>query len=272
MNNALKFSAKILLLMAVISSSYTIRADGLQARGLIRTLDNTTLSSELTSRVISLPKRMGESFKQGDVLAELDCRLFEAQRQKVSAELKSVKLKLGNARKLSDLRSIGTLELALAESEVQKTRAEFDIATLNTDRCHITAPYDGRIEHVLVQEYETVQQNQEMLKIVGNQRLEAEIVVPADWLKWIASGQPVLLQSSETGQLLSAQVSYISPAIDPTSQTLQLRARLPDQTTESIYPGMSVLATFHPTGLSVPASDPNQQLLTNGNGQMEYTE
>lgn len=221
-----------------------VSAGSLQARGLIVTLDQAVLSSELASRITAIPYRMGDMFQKGELLVQLDCTLYDAQKRKVSAELQATEIRVNNARQLSQLRSIGTLDLALAEAELQKTQAELDIATLNTQRCQVKAPYSGRIESLKVQEHENVQPHQELLKIIGTTKLEAEILVPADWIQWLEAGHPVQLHTQETDQTISALISHIGPSIDPASQTLQLRARLTSNA-DTLRPGMSVITSFH---------------------------
>lgn len=223
---------------------FSLQAAELKARGMLVAVNKATLSSELAAQVVAVPKKMGESFKKGDVLLKLDCRLFAAQLQKVKAESKVAELKLQNTLQLSKLNSIGTLEVAIAEAELQKAQAESAMATLNVDRCDIKAPFHGVVEQVNVQAHEVVQQQQALLKIVSIHRLEAEIIVPADWMRWLELNKPIVLQVEESQQSLNAVVSYIGPSVDPTSQTLQIRARM-KEVPAKVLPGMSVVADFN---------------------------
>ncbi|OXY80757.1 efflux RND transporter periplasmic adaptor subunit [Oceanimonas doudoroffii] len=217
-----------------------------KARAVIKALDRAVLSGELAARVTQLPKRPGDSFRQGELLLGLDCSLYQAQADKVAAESKAARFKLDNAKQLNELRSIGSLDVALAQSEYAQAQAELRIARLNTERCQIKAPYDGRVVAVLVNRHENIRQQQEVLEIVADQRLEAEVVVPATWLGWLKPELPLTLRIDETGASVEAAVVAISPAIDPVSQTLQLRARLTQPS--GLMPGMSASAYFTPAG------------------------
>ncbi len=223
---------------------FSLQSAELKARGMLVAVNKATLSSELAAQVVAVPKKMGESFKKGDVLLKLDCRLFQAQLQKVKAESKVAELKLQNTLQLSKLNSIGTLDVAIAEAELQKAQAESAMATLNVDRCDIKAPFHGVVEQVNVQAHEVVQQQQALLKIVSIHRLEAEIIVPADWMRWLELNKPIVLQVEESQQTLAAVVSYIGPSVDPTSQTIQIRARI-KEIPAKVLPGMSVVADFN---------------------------
>ena len=133
--------------------------------------------------------------------------------------------------------------MAIAESELQKIIAEQRIAQLNVERCEIKAPFDGAVEQLDIFPFEVVQQQQALLKIVGVNRLDADIIVPAEWLSWLEVGTVVQLTVEETGQSLQGKLSHIGPSIDPTSQTLQLKAEV-KIVPEKVLPGMSVVAQF----------------------------
>jgi RND family efflux transporter, MFP subunit len=231
---------KVWLLSGIFLSISVVAAEPvLEARAVIKSLDRATLSGELVAKIIRIPKRMGEHFRKGENLLVLDCAVFEAQKEKVQAELDLAKSKVANARTLNKLHSIGAMDLAMAEAEARKSAAELHIAELNTDRCNIKAPYDGMVVNVMVNENEIVGQ-QHLMEIVGTKRLEAEIIVPAQTISWLKIGTNVVLKIDETGEEIRTKISYISPAIDPVSQTLQLRAELNSQT--HIIPGMSAAA------------------------------
>ncbi|GAA3536494.1 efflux RND transporter periplasmic adaptor subunit [Zobellella aerophila] len=228
------------LLLSALLLAMPAHAEEHKARAVIKALDRAVLSGELAARVTSLPKRPGESFKRGELLVGLDCDLYEAQASKVAAENNAAKIKLDNARQLNELRSIGSLDVALAQSEYAQTQAELRIARINTQRCQITAPYDGKVVTLLVNQHENIRQQQELIEIVADQRLEAEVVVPATWLSWLRPSMPLTLQIDETGDRVEATIAAISPAIDPVSQTLLLRARFAQSS--ELMPGMSATA------------------------------
>ena len=201
------------------------------------------LSSELAGRVTSLPRRAGDAFKKGDLLVALDCDLYQAQAAKVAAEHKAARLKMENAQQMKELRAIGALDVSLAESEFAQTQAALRIAQLNAERCTIRAPWPGRVVAVHVKPYENVRQQQELIEIINDRQFEAEIVVPANWMRWLKPGTPLKLRVDETGTTASAKVTAITPAIDAVSQTVVLRAALADGS--QLIPGMSATAVFN---------------------------
>lgn len=229
------------LSLALLASAASAQAE-YQARAVIKSLDRAVLSGELAARVQRIPYLPGEAFERGAVLVDLDCSLYDAQAEKVAAEVQAARIKSENARELDALNSIGGLDVALAQSEYAQALAELKIARLNTDRCVIKAPWRGRVVGLRVNAHENIRQQQELIEVVGDQNLEVEVVVPAAWLNWLTVGQPISLLVDNLAEPESAEVRAIIPAIDAVSQTVLLRAKLPQNT--QLIPGMSTTAVF----------------------------
>jgi RND family efflux transporter MFP subunit len=217
-----------------------------QARAVLKAIDRAVLSGELAARVEKLPLRAGERFHKGDLLVGLDCTLYRAQADKVEAEHQAAELKLENVRQLDRLDSIGALDVSLAQSRRVQTEAELRIARINTARCEIRAPYNGRVAGLLVNRYENIQQQQELIEIVNDSRLEAEIVVPATWRPRLKPGQVFTLRLDDTGIGVPATLATLSPVIDTVSQTLVIWADIKHN--DSLMPGMSATAVFTSNG------------------------
>lgn len=231
-----------LVILALLFAGYS-SAQSKTARGLLVAKHKATLSSELSSTVIKLPLEMGGFFNKGDTLVALDCRFFEAQLEKIAAEVKVAQIRLDNNKQLNQLRSIGTLEVAIADAELSKVKAEYRITQLNVERCEIKAPFSGFVEQIDIQNYEVVKQQQALISIVDNRQLYAAIIVPAEWKNWLQLGKGISLRVEETGQTLKGTLSHIGPSIDPASQTLQLQAEI-NNVPNKVLPGMSVVAEF----------------------------
>ena len=48
-------------------------------RGLIKPVEEATLASQISARIISLPFRAGDRFKMNDVLVRFDCAYYQAE-------------------------------------------------------------------------------------------------------------------------------------------------------------------------------------------------
>jgi len=223
----------------------TLRAEETrQARGLVKAQTRAVLASEIAAIVTGVPKRTGDSFKKGETLVSFDCRIFKSQMAKVAADAKAARARLANSRDLEKMRSIGKLDVTLAEAEVEKTSAELDIARLNVERCTLKAPFPGKVVELLVNRHESVDVRRNLIEIVSSETLEVEVIVPGRWLPAIRAGQQIDMLIDETGARAQVTIEAVSGAIDPVSQTTVLRGSIKTANGSDLLPGMSGVLTF----------------------------
>ena len=228
----------------VLMVSYLYANDDFSARAVILSLDRTILSSEIAGEIIELSKSEGDSFKKGDTLIKIDCSVYKAQKRKIEVEKEISKLQLEKNKKLDTYGSIGTFEIQISQENYNKQQAENDIAAINVSRCSIQAPFDGRVASKKVSKHQSIKPQDELLEIVSIDNLEARVVVPSSWLVWLKRGMEFDLMIDETKTKIKAQVVQLDSVVDPTSQSLSIRAKL-IKPFENIIPGMSATAIFY---------------------------
>lgn len=212
-------------------------------RAVIEATDRATISSEVSGRIESMAFREGDAFTKGQTLVKMDCGQYVAERDRVGARLASARRKLENNQRLMELRSVGQLEVDLSRLAVNESDAEYRIARTNVDRCAIKAPYDGRVVERNASVGQSVQAQAELLAIVGK-KLEARVIVPADWLAWLEPGRQAQLTIEETRENVAAKVTRIGASVDPVSHTIPIWAEI--DVTASLRPGMTASAIFTP--------------------------
>ncbi len=233
----------ILLICGNYVSANTAEIETKEARALVVATEKVVISSEISARVEKINFLLGDAFRKGDVLITFDCKLYKAQLEIIKADHESAKVQLKNDKELLDMRSIGELQYQLSESALKKAQAELSIAELNVERCNIFAPYDGKVMEVYTNVFTSIEQRQPLMEIVGDGLLEAEIVAPSNWLKWLKKGHSVKIIIDETGEVLNAKIISLGAAVDAASQTIELKAQF-NKKYESLIPGMSGLVKF----------------------------
>lgn len=234
---------KKFLSFVLLASSLYANSD-LTSRAVIVSLDRTVLSSEIAGEIVELSKFEGDSFKKGESLIKIDCSVYKAQKRKIDVEKEIARLELEKNKKLDTFGSIGTFEIQISQENLNKQKAESDIAAINISRCDIKAPFDGKIATKKVAKYQNIKPQDELLEIVGVDNLEAKVVVPSSWLIWLKRGIEFDLSVDETQTKVKAQIVQIDSIVDPTSQSVSIRAKLV-KPFENIIPGMSATATFY---------------------------
>ncbi|MEG3619516.1 efflux RND transporter periplasmic adaptor subunit [Magnetovibrio sp. PR-2] len=214
-----------------------------EARALVQSVAELVLSSEVKGRLEKVPFREGEAFAQGDTLIRFDCRAYEAGLKVAKAQLKAVRLTLDTVRKRAELDSVGPYEVGIAEAEYEKAKGEADGAQFPVERCHIRAPFDGRIVELAAHEHEAVSVDQPIMSIIDDKRLELKIVVPSSWLSWLDINAPFTLLVDETGTVIPGRVARVGALVDAVGQSVPLYGELEDITAK-LMAGMSGTVTF----------------------------
>ena len=238
---SLKYLVKTAVL-TVLMLSYA-NAEVRESRALVVASQEAILSSELAARIENIAVKEMQRFKKGDLLIQFDCSLYEAQKDVVSANANSALIKLKSDEQMLQMRSIGKYELELSISEYEKAKSELRIAELNVERCQINAPFDGAVEEVVVNTFETIQPQVELMKIIQTEVLELEMVVSSEWISWLTIGHPIKVYIDEIQKEFNATISGIGANVDAVSQTIQLKGTITD-TSPALLPGMSGRVVF----------------------------
>ena len=239
--NLLKHLASLLTILFFLS--FPAYSQDMESRALVVASQEAVLSSELAARIENIAVKEMQRFKKGDLLIQFDCSLYEAQKDVVSANANGALIKLKSDEQMLQMRSIGKYELELSISEYEKAKSELRIAELNVERCQIKAPFDGAVEEVVVNTFETIQPQVELMKIIQTDILELEMVVSSEWISWLTIGHPIKVYIDEIQKDFNASISGIGANVDPVSQTIQLKGTITDAS-PALLPGMSGRVVF----------------------------
>lgn len=206
----------------------------------------TTLAAEIGAKVNRLPVAEGARFRVGETLIQFDCSLQQAQLNKAKAALGAADKTWSANKRLSELNSVGKVELEVSEAEVAKARAEVAANAALIAKCAVPAPFAGRVAEQKVREQQYVQPGQPLLEILDDSALELEFIVPSKWLVWLKPNQGFQVAIDETGKTYPAKVQRIGAKVDPVSQSVKLSAVIDGKFSELIA-GMSGKVLMTPT-------------------------
>lgn len=231
--------------VAVTASAHT-QDDG-RIRIQLVARDQVDLSSEISAKIASMPLRDGDAFRAGQTLISLDCSLYAAQLRKAQAEADAaVQLKHVDDR-LSQLHSIGQIDVEQADAKAKASAAEVAYMQATVRKCSIAAPFDGRVVKRSAAAQQFAEPGKTLLTIVDTSHLELKMIVPSKWLAWLKPGHPLTVTVDEVGKAYPAAVARIGARVDPVTQTVDVTAALSGHTSE-LLPGMSGWASFAGNG------------------------
>ncbi len=228
-----------LLLGNVLFAGSAMAADAMpEIRAQLEPKRSTVLSAEVAARISELPLREGDSFTEGQKLVVFDCGVQRARLTRAMAQETATRKTYEVKSKLNALNSIGALELETAAAEHAVAEADVQMAREITSHCVISAPFAGRMGTTEVKRFQSVAEGQKLLEIIDPTELEAQMLVPSSWLKWLKPGSALEIGIEETGRKYPAKVSRLAPRIDPVSQSIRVYAVIDGKFPE-LLPGMS---------------------------------
>lgn len=212
-------------------------------RGVVRSVAEATITSEIAARVVSLPFREGQAFRAGDVLVSFDCTRLRAEVDGVRADLTAARIAFDGSKEMERFKAVGAREVAMAAARLDKAAAELAVGQARLAACEIKAPFDGVVTERTGNEYEIASPSQPLLRIVDDRRLEIELIAPSRWMTWLRPGQAFRFAIDETGRDHSAVLQRIAAVVDPVSQTVKLFGRFSEHEPAARH-GMSGSARF----------------------------
>nr|VFJ51162.1 MAG: RND family efflux transporter, MFP subunit [Candidatus Kentron sp. FW]VFJ61230.1 MAG: RND family efflux transporter, MFP subunit [Candidatus Kentron sp. FW] len=204
----------------------------------LKSRQETVLSSELAASVQHISVRDGERFTEKQVLARLDCALEQARLAKMQATLAGTKKVAKIQKRLLELNSTGTLEVALAKTELDKARADVKAQSIILSKCTVSAPFSGRVVEVKAKKHQFVNVGQALIEILDDSALDIDFIVPSRWLVWLSVGQEFSITINETKRSYPGKVVRLGAKVDPVSQSVEVMGEISGRFPE-LMPGMS---------------------------------
>lgn len=225
--------------------SAEVRRQGapLIARGVVRALSEATISSRLAARLIELPFAEGNQFSVGDVLAKFECSRTEAEARAAAAVVIAQSKQVETNKELDKFEAIGKNELLISIAQLERAQAESDALATLLSECVLKAPFNGKVVSRLARVHEAVEPGSPLIKIVGTDGVELDLIVPSLWLSWLKVGHDFQFLVDETGSTLPAKVTRLYPNVDPISKTIRIVAVF-TANTDFVLPGMSGTGNF----------------------------
>jgi len=194
----------------------------------------TELHPQVSSRIVAVLITDGQQVRAGQPLFQLD-------KSQQAPNLSAAKSDLAfNRRQLTRYR-----ELARNHTVSQKDTEEYEttllsqeqkIKSLEADLNYYTvrAPFSGTVGTLIAKVGDMVDPNTALTTITDNRNLEINVALSADDRPRVHLGTKMILLSTDEQPLAESSISYISPKVDPMTQTFLVKARMIGQADLSV--------------------------------------
>jgi len=214
--------------------------------------NKAVISSLVDTVLIKFNFKEGESFYEGDSLAELDSSLYFDAYERSIAEKMETEASYDYAKDVYDFNleliqkdAISTQELDRSKLDMLVARARNMQSTSNAnatkyklDSCIIKAPFNGRIDTIFANEYEYATVNKPILEIIDDSKLLATAHIPVEYLHSVKMGESVVIFVDEVNKNIVGQIYEISGTINPVSRTIEIKILI-DNNNKMLMAGMS---------------------------------
>lgn len=195
---------------------------------------------------------VGQRFKQGDMITQIDdahYRLMAARSEAQKLEAATLATIAADAyaaqKKLYEENMQSKVELDRREAELATARArkkiteaEYSEAILQLGYCRVSAPFDGRVEEILVREHETVRVGQPVVRLIGDRELLAVVNLPVRYLAEPRDKFVFRFPEGPDGLEVSGRVFEMSPRADHRSGTIEVKVLI-DNAAGTLTSGMT---------------------------------
>lgn len=231
-----------------------------QFSGEVRADQRAELAFRVSGPLVELPIQEGQQVAAGQVLARIDPRDFENERQWREADFIESQALFQRVTRALGSGAVTPAEHDLVRARYEVAAAELALATKTLADTELRAPFAGRVARRLVENFQTVQAGQSILVLEDIARLEVRIQLPEQDVVQLPPdvsmlGAVVGLVDFEALPDLTfpATVKEVDTRADALANTYRVVLGLPRPEEGNILPGMS--ANFIP-GYDVVATRP----------------
>jgi multidrug resistance efflux pump len=152
-------------------------------------------------RVIRLNVKEGDHVKKGDVLAELDHRIAEAQLKRAHAKSELATHELKRVRQLVAQRGLAAKDLDIAVAGADSADADLQLAQVALENTTIKSPIDGIIVQKTTEEGNIIEPGQTLLTVVDAEHAWVSANIEETAVGDVRVGQSVRMKIDEGGEM-----------------------------------------------------------------------
>ena len=167
------------------------------APAIVKSLNISKIPAEINATLKRKYALVGEKFKQGDLLAELDCRerqlnvtVQEANYNQMESQQSFLRREVERGNKLYIRQNFGEAELDRRKTDLTTISAQLNAqlallssAKLDASRCSINAPFDGIVSKTIASVGEMLNKGEPVFEMIETQHTEVSAQIALSDIK-----------------------------------------------------------------------------------------
>lgn len=244
--------------------------------GTARAAREVSLAFRVPGNVVGVSVQVGDLVSAGDVIASIDPAPYQAEVDRLTAELDSAQATFDNAKLQTDrqrtlvekdVAAQATLDRFIAsetsaQAAIDSVRGALDRATLDLTYTQLKAPFEGRVVAKYVEDFEEVRAQEPVLRVLDADHIEMVIDIPERYISLIPHIEDITVSFDALGDVtLPAEISEVGSEASVTTRTFPVTLLMQQPEDARVLPGMAGRARGRPRegyepfdAIMVPAS------------------
>ncbi len=224
----------------------TAKIPELRFPGKVRAGTTRHLVFEVSGRLVDFDLDNGQAVKQGEVLARLDTRDFEADVQKAEAAHERAVLTLQRMRDAASKGGVSKEEVSKAETDARTAEAQLAIAKKALESCVLKAPFDGVVAETYPSSLDMISVGQKILTLQSTDRIKFDVSIPETLIvskhlvELSGERRHFVVFDSLPGHEFDVKFDEFTTHADDVTQTFNATFSMPAHEKYTFLPGMSV--------------------------------
>lgn len=210
--------------------------------GTVKSRRSTVIQPQVDGFLTRIAATSGDRVQAGALLMEIDrsqqqaaLASLQATRATREAELTFARQQAQRMKTLYDAGAVSEQELQQAQTSLQTSEAQIETLEaqireqeVGLGYYRVTAPTAGVVGDVPVRVGDRVTSDTVLTTIDASAGLEVYVSVPVQEAPRLETGLPVRLLDQSGEPILETKISFVSPSVEPATQSVLVKAALPD--------------------------------------------
>lgn len=201
----------------------------IQVVGNVFTPDDIMISSEISGRVIKHFVEVGDKVQKGDTILKIDDTRLLQEKKRLEAVTELSRTNYERLQRLYEEEGIGSeMEYLNAKYALEQNQSALQGVKVDLDNTTILAPFDAKVEDLLLDEGEMASPGMQIVRLIGSGRYKVSAGVPARYADVIQARDKVKIWfDSQSPDTITTTISFAGKSINPQNRTFRIEVNLP---------------------------------------------
>lgn len=207
-------------------------------QGTLISRQSVNIQPQVSGVISDIKVKPGDKVQKGQILIVIDPKKqeallnsFKSQTSSLKTELETTKIQYERYTQLYERKTVSKQELENYKAAYEKAKSALDTNNAQIKEQaeqlkyhNIVAPFSGTVGDIPVKIGEMVSPENILLSVTQNETLELNVGVQAEYVYQLKKGLPVQILDYENKVITSSNISFVSPKIDSSTQTILAKA------------------------------------------------